>query len=140
MSANLYLVFDRVNEEASLCKLASTLTIPGFSFTDVCFKDSIEVPGGQSFRVRCSFYAQNYFRIFISDLAVQFYRETTLPTNLVDAERQLRVAFLTHPLFKLRRWVGTSENWNDNDQLVIQILCEGQNQQALEEATGAFNC
>jgi hypothetical protein len=131
MSSNLYLVFDSSNGEASLSRFVQGLAISGYSSSARPLKSFITAPGEPQTPVRCGFYAQNYFRIFISDSAVQFYREAALPFDLAKGEKQLLAAIFGPPDFRLLRWISTSEDWNDDDKPTVQILSEGTNQQTL---------
>ena len=130
MSSNLYLVFDSTNGGASLPQLVQGLAISGYSFSAEPLKSFIEPPGEPQAAVRCGFYAQNYFRVFISDSAVQFCREVALPSDLADGEKQLLAAIFRRPDVRLRRWIITSEDWDDDDKPTVQILSEG-----IEKAT-----
>jgi hypothetical protein len=101
------------------------LTVSGYSFSAKPLKDFIEAPGEPQAQVRCGFYAQNYFRVFISDSAVQFYREAALPPDLADGEKQLLAALSGCPDLRLRRWISTSEDWDDDNKAIVEILSEG---------------
>jgi hypothetical protein len=125
MSSNLYLVFDNTNGGTTLPQFAQGLAVSGYSFSVEPLKNFIELPGEPQAKARCGFYAQNYFRVFISDSAVQFYREATLPSNLAEGERQLLDAIFNRPDFRLRRWISTSEDWDDDDKPTVRILSEG---------------
>jgi hypothetical protein len=125
MSSNLYLVFDRTNGGASLPQFVQGLAVSGYSFSAEPLKSFIEPPGEPQAPVRCGFYAQNYFRVFISDSAVQLYREAALPSDLAVGEKQLLAAIFGRPDFRLRRWISTSEDWDDDDKSTVQIVSEG---------------
>ena len=72
---------------------------PGYSFYAEPLQSFIKPPGEPQAPVRCGFYAQNYFRVLISDFAVQFYREAALPSDLADGERQLVAAIFDLLIF-----------------------------------------
>lgn len=81
--------------------------------------------------VRRLFYAQNYFRVFVSELAVEFRRESKSPPELVTAEHLLRSHILETPGFRLRRWVATSEGWDEDDKPFVRVLREGNSRETL---------
>lgn len=84
MSTNLYLLFEPAQPDgAYLPQLLQGMAIPGYSFWDNPLKNVINVPGEPDVPARCLFYADNYFRIHISDLVIQFCRESMLPSELV---------------------------------------------------------
>jgi hypothetical protein len=130
MSSSLYLLFKNeaapiVRWQVSLPRAVQGLSIVGYSFFDAPLKRFIEAPDERRSPVRCSFYAQNYFRIFISNLAVEFYRETDLPSDLISGERHLALAIFAIPKLRLRRWVSTEEGYSDDDERYVRILAEG---------------
>jgi len=59
------------------------------------------MPGVSPAPVRGVFYAQNYFRIFVSDqVIVEFVREAELPSELALGERSLVKSLLnTGPIY-----------------------------------------
>src|ERR1051325_2316348 len=100
MSSNLYLVFDSTNGGTSLPQFVQGLAVSGYSFSAKPLKIFIEPPGEPQAPVRCVLYAQNYFRVFISDSVVQFYREVALPSDLADGDKQLLAAIFGRPDFR----------------------------------------
>ena len=126
MSSVLYLLVEGPGRgEGSLARHVKGIMIPGYSFSEEPPKKVIRAPGEPDMPVRCLFYAQNYFRVFFSDLAVEFHREYTPPPELVTAEALLRSRILEIPGFTLRRWVATSEGWDDDDRPFARIVSEG---------------
>jgi hypothetical protein len=94
-------------------------------------RSTIDVPGGPTVPARCAFYAQNYFRIFVGDRAIQFYREGALPPELASGEQHLLSAVLAATQFILRRWLVTEEGWDDEDNPYVTILGEGTDAEGL---------
>src|SRR5436190_22358975 len=138
MSSVLYLLFENpAGAGESLARQVEVLEIPGYSFSRRPLKDVIRAPGEPEMPVRCLFYAQNYFRVFVSDLAVEFHREATPPPEVVAAERVLRSRMLDMPGFKLRRWVTTSEGWDDNNNRFVRVLSQGTGRETLLAEPGA---
>jgi len=91
----------------------------------------IKAPGEPDVPVRCLFYAQNYFRIYISDLAIQFYRESTLPPEIAVGEKHLMTSVLGMHQFRLQRWILTKEGWDDDDNPYLHIVSEGSSPESL---------
>jgi hypothetical protein len=126
MSTSLYVFLDAPeSEEVTLPQLLQDLSIPGYSFSTHPLRSAIDAPGEPSVPTRGAFYAQNYFRIFLADRAVQFYRDAALPPELAAGEQYLLSAILTLPQFNLRRWIVTDEGWDDEDEPYVTILDEG---------------
>ena len=71
------------------------------------------------------FYAQNYFRIFVSDQVVEFVREAELPSELALGERSLVKGLLNTGQFTIVRWISTSQGWDDNDRPYTVSIAEG---------------
>src|SRR5262245_58193288 len=116
MSSNLYLLFEtQEGANVALPEFLQEVTIPGYTFWRGPLKHTIKVPGESAVPTRCLFYAQNYFRISISDLVMQFYREITLPAELAAGEKSLQAAAFNLSPFRLRRWIITDEDWDEND-------------------------
>lgn len=109
----------------SLRNYVRDVSIPGFSFYNLPSKPSIKAPGERNLVVRYNFYAQNYFRIYISDLAVEFSRETPAPPHIAEGERMLLNLILALPRLRLRRWILTSEGYDDDDRYFAKIVAEG---------------
>ena len=126
MSDNLYLLFDvSGQEQASLPACLKDTYIPGYSFWNSPLKNFIQVPGECSLPVKCLYYTENDFRIYLCDLAVQFSRDRLAPPHIATGERTLLSLILAMPQFRLRRWIITSEGWDDDDQEFTQIVAEG---------------
>jgi hypothetical protein len=83
MSSNLYLLFDSAEV---LPPLLEGATVPAYSFTSHLTRAAINAPGEPSERMRCMFYAQNYFRIFVADRAIECSRVTAIPPELAAGE------------------------------------------------------
>ena len=125
MNTNLYVIFDVLTPSADLSYLASRISIPGYSFTTKTQKQTIRVPRNGNFPVYCFFYAQNYFRIYISTSAVEFYREAVIPAELLAGETKLFKTILETNEFSVLRWLATSEDWDDDDQPFVNTISEG---------------
>ena len=93
---------------------------------------NIEAPDEGRLSVRCLLYARNYFRIYVADMAVQFRREAPLPSDLAVGDEEFQAAILAIPEIRLRRWISTDEDWDDDDKKVVQVLGEGKNQETLK--------
>jgi hypothetical protein len=74
---------------------------------------------------RYIFYPQNHFRILISHAVVEFYRGAAIPSELAAGETQLYARILETNAFSVRRWLATSEGWNDDDQPFVNTVTEG---------------
>jgi hypothetical protein len=133
MSSSLYVLFDRAQPGATIVSFVSGMPVSGFALFDKPLKASFKAPGEEDAVVRLTFYAQNYFRIFISDLAIEFYRETQAPPEVIAGERAFRDAVLGCEHFKLRRWLLTTEGWDDTDNEYVQVVAEGTDAGGLEE-------
>ena len=83
------------------------------------------MPGEPDSLITCFFYAQNYFRILVSNNVVEFYREAAIPPELETGERQFCIAILETNEFIVRRWVITSEGWDDDDRRFLHVVGEG---------------
>jgi hypothetical protein len=82
MSTSLYVFFATEFQEAALPAVLRDLHVPGYSFSSHPIKHTIDAPNEPSVPTRCTFFAQDYFRIFLADQAIQFYREAPLPRDL----------------------------------------------------------
>ena len=132
MSSVLYLLFEKsAAGGGSLAREVKGTEVAGYSFSEEPLKKMIRAPGEPDMPVRCLFYAQNYFRVFVSDLAVEFHRDSTPPPELVTAEGLLRSRILEITGFRLRRWVATSEGWDDDDKPFVRVLSEGTRRETL---------
>jgi hypothetical protein len=138
MSSTLYLFLENAGTDVdSVARHVQGLQVPGYMFSEKPLKRVISAPGEPDVQVRCQFYAQNYFRVFVSDLAVEFYREATPPPDIANAEAILRSHILNLPGFKLRRWITTSEGWDDDDKKFVDILSQGNSRETLIAEPGA---
>ena len=99
-------------------------------------RTTLDAPGEPSLPVRCAFYAHSYFRIFLADRAVHFYREAALPAELARGEQQLVAAVLEMIPFHLRRWLITEEGWTDDDEPFVTLLQEGNDAESLRGELG----
>jgi len=99
----------------------------------------IKAPDEQPLPVRCFLYAQDYFRIYIADMAVQFHREAALPPDLAVGEQEFQVAALSRADIRLRRWIATDEDWDDDEKRVVQILAEGKDRETLKRYVQSLN-
>ncbi len=137
MSSNLYLLFQtaEAGAEVSLPQFLEGMDIPGYSFWDNRLKHRIKVPGEPDVPERCLFYAQNYFRIFISDLVIQFCREieSTLPPEIAAAEKHFQSTVFGLRQFRLRRWIMTEEGWDDDDNPYMRIVSEGNSPESFKD-------
>src|SRR6266566_7243321 len=132
MSSVLYLFFENTGAGGgSVAHHVQGLQVPGYSFSEEPLKEVISAPNEPDVPVRCLFYAQNYFRVFVSDLAVEFYRETVPSPEIAAGEGLLRSKILDVPGLKLRRWVATSEGWDDDDKEFVRILSQGASRETL---------
>jgi hypothetical protein len=121
MSSSLYVFLDSAQPDASLVPLVSGLRPSGFTLFESPLKWSIQAPGEPDAAVRLAFYGHQYFRIFVSDRAVLFYRgRMPAPQEIVAGEREFRDALLGFQPFELRRWILTREGWDDAD-----VVAEG---------------
>jgi hypothetical protein len=135
MSSSLYLLFEpAAGLEVTLPPLVQDLAVPGYSFSSHRLKPVMQVPGEPDVPTRCQFYAQNDFRIFIADPAIQFHRESALPSELANGGQRFQSAVLGLRQFTLRRWIITEEDWDDDDQPVVRILSEGNTRAGLDAA------
>ena len=125
MITNLYVMFESVSPSADLVLLAGHISVPGYSFSTKPEKQTIRVPGSSDFPVACFFYAQNYFRIFISQMAVEFCRGAAIPSELAAGEKELYRHILETKDFSVQRWLATSEGWDDGDQPFVNTVAEG---------------
>jgi hypothetical protein len=131
MITNLYLLFEATEAaEATLAPVLQQLVIPGYSLWSDSLKWDIKVPGEPDVPGVCFFYAQNYFRIFISDLVIKFDRGSLLPPELANGENYLQSTVLGMPQFRLRRWMITEEGWDDADNFYTHILNEGNSKES----------
>jgi hypothetical protein len=119
---NLFILFDAAESVASY---AMDIEVPGYSFSKEQLKSHIHMPGVSPAPVRCLFYAQNYFRIFVSDQVVEFVREAELPSELAFGERNLVKGLLNTGQFTIVRWISTSQGWDDNDRPYTVTIAEG---------------
>ena len=55
----------------------------------------------------------------------------SLVLGLVAAEGHLRSHILDLSGFKLRRWIATSEGWDDDDKAFVRILNQGTSRETL---------
>jgi hypothetical protein len=132
MSSVLYLLFENVSGRGgSIARQVEALKVPIYSFSQKPLKDLIRPPGEREMPVRCQFYAQNYFRVYVSDFAVEFHRDATALPELRAAEELLRSRILGLPGVKLRRWVITTEGWDDDDKPFVQVLSQGSSHETL---------
>jgi hypothetical protein len=119
---NLFILLDASESVASY---AVDIEVPGYSFWKDQLKSHIHMPGVSPARVRCLFYAQNYFRILVSDQVVEFVREAELPSELALGERSLVKGLLNTGQFTIVRWISTSQGWDDNDRPYTVTIAEG---------------
>jgi len=119
---NLFILFDAAESVASY---AMDIEVPGYSFSKEQLKSHIHMPGVSPAPVRGVFYAQNYFRIFVSDQVVEFVREAELPSELALGERSLLKSLLNTGQFTIVRWISTSQGWDDNDRPYTVSIAEG---------------
>ena len=134
MSSHLYLFFTSTGA-ASGCFPADWvqgLKIPGYSFSDAPPMGNIEAPDEPRLPVRCLLYSGNYFRIYVADRAVLFRSEAPLPSDLAMGEREFQAAILAVPEVRLRRWLATDDDWDDDEKKIVRILGEGKNQETLK--------
>jgi hypothetical protein len=125
MMTNLYVTYQPLTSSANISQLAAHLEIPGYSFSTTRQKETIHVPGEGDFPVTCFFYAHNHFRIYVSHHAVEFYREAEIPPELVASEALFYKRILETKEFSVRKWLATSEGWNDDDEPFVETLAEG---------------
>jgi hypothetical protein len=111
MSTNLYLFFAATEPGATLPARVRDLSVPAFSRFDQPLDDLIEVTGEEPSPVRLTFYTENYFRVYVAELAIQFHRGIPPPREVAAGERWLREAVLRLEAFRLRRWLLTQEGW-----------------------------
>jgi hypothetical protein len=140
MSFSLYVLFDPTGEgRASVIEVLRNADVTGYTFFDAPLKAAINPPDEPNSTVRCTYYAENYFRLFISDLAVQFYREASLPDWIAKADEQIVHALLAARQIRLRRWINTQEGWDDDDLPFVRIVGEGDKPEELPDALGVLN-
>jgi hypothetical protein len=118
-------MFEPLNASAYLSQLAPRISVPGYSFSSEPQKQTISMPGEGDLPVTSFFYARHHFRIYISRATVEFYRGAVIPSELVAGERQLYARILETNAFSVRRWLATSEGWNDDDQPFVNTVAEG---------------
>ncbi len=128
--------FDVLNPNDALPQALRDLAVPGYSFWPDPMRRILDAPGEPSLPVRCTFYANNYFRIFLADRAIHFYREAPLPPELAKGEQHLVAAVLEMIPFRLRRWLVTEEGWTDDDEPFVHLLQEGSDAEGLSAELG----
>ena len=125
MVTNLCVAFEPLSPSADISRLAAQTSIPGYSFSTQRQKQTIHMPGAGDFPVTCLFYARNEFRIYVSHAVVEFYRGAAIPSELVTGETLLYKRILETNEFSVRRWLATSEGWDDDDQPFVETLADG---------------
>ena len=135
MSSNLYLFFDVSSSNDVVHRALQEFVVPGYSFWRAAGW-TLDAPGEPSVPVRSFFYAQSYFRIFLADQAILFYRESALPPELATGEQHLVAAILEMTQFHLRRWVLTEEDYDDEDEPFVNLLREGRDAVSLRVELG----
>jgi hypothetical protein len=134
MSTNLYLFFDPTELGATLPACIGDLLVPGFTRFEQGPHGNIEVANEQPAPVRLMFFTQNYFRIFVADLALKFYREAPPPPEVTAGERALRDAVTQLDALRLRRWLLVREWWDDDDNACVEVLADGTDVRGLEDS------
>jgi hypothetical protein len=125
MVTNLYVTFEPVSPAADVSQLAADTVVSGYSFSTEPQKETIHIPDEGDFPVTCLFYAQNDFRIYVSRAAVEFYRGGVIPAELAAGETLFYKRILETNEFSVRRWLATSEGWDDDDEPFVNVIAEG---------------
>jgi hypothetical protein len=90
----------------------------------------IRVPGELEVPVARYFYAQNYYRVFIAEKAIEFAREAHMPKDFLADEKRILRAVLDR---EIRRWIVTVEGWDDEDRPMCDIVFEGEGAESLRQ-------
>lgn len=56
---------------------------------------------------------------------MEFYREAVIPAELLAGETKLFKTILETNEFSVLRWLATSEDWDDDDQPLVNTISEG---------------
>ena len=138
--STLYLFFEVSNSNDVLPQVLQGLVVPGYSFWPHPLRATIAAPGEPRLPVRCTYYAQSWYRIFLADRAIQFCRDDPFrdgqPAELVRGEQHLVAAVLKMTQFRLRRWLVTDEGWTDDDDPFVDLLREGSDAESLRVELG----
>jgi hypothetical protein len=97
------------------------------------------MPGETLMPLRTTLYSENYFRVSVADGAVVFREETAPPPQIVAANQRLCGILLSSPELRIRRWVHTLEDWDDEDRSFVRVLDEGVGPDRLQAAFAEFN-
>lgn len=138
--STLYLFFDVSNSNDVLPRALQGLVVPGYSFWPSPLRATFDAPGEPRLPVRCTYYAQNWYKIFLADRAIRFDRDDPFrdaqPVELVRGEQHLVAAVLRMTQFHLRRWLVTDEGWTDDDDPFVDLLREGSDAESLRVELG----
>jgi hypothetical protein len=138
--STLYLFFEVTDSNDVLPRALQGLVVPGYSFWPSPLRATFDAPGEPRLPVRCTYYAQSVYRIFLADRAIQFDRDDSFldaqPAELVRGEQHLVAAVLEMPQFRLRRWLVTDEGWTDDDERFVDLLREGSDAESLRVELG----
>ena len=132
MSTSLYLLFDVATDSgASLARFVEGIGVPEYEFTDSPLKSLIQPPGEKAERATAMLYAKDYYRVFIGDSVIQFYREAESPYDIKHADQELQSALFAQSDFRLNRWLAVSEGWDDDDNRFERIIANGETIESL---------
>lgn len=140
MALVLYVAIDI--DGASPVTLPSAMSraaAPGYSIHDG-WEGEVGLPGESHAPLRTTLYGDNFFRVSVADGAVVFRQEAAPPAHIIDANKRLFAGLMNTAGFRIRRWLYTFEDWDDDDRPFVRVLDEGVGPSRLEAAVGHFNC
>ena len=139
MALVLYIAVDVAT--APPVKLPSAMAqgaTPGYFVYDK-WEGEVGLPGESRAPLRTTLYADNYFRVSVADGAVVFRREAIPPPHIASANYRLCENLLSSSGFRIRRWLFTLEDWDDEDRPFVRVLHEGVGPDGLRAAIAEFN-